>query len=651
MCAVGTLLRTLVHQLADEAGMTPHTACQSLSSTQLATRRLFLASLGSLGLGALTGCANPLFRGQTPEVDVPPEEVKERKLVGDFTRPWGLNWIKVESVALVTGLDNTGSDPPPSEQRRLLITEMQSHEVSKAEEVLASPTTSMVNVIGFLPPGMQKGDTFDIEVRVPKNSETTSLYNGWLMPTRLRRMEVLGGVIRTGDVDAIGRGNVIVNSVVSGDADKVSDIRGRVLGGGLALESRNLGLMLRKEDASIRISTLIGKAINARFSTLDRGQKKGVAKPMRDNFLELVISPRYKFNLGRYLRVVRNIVLQETPVAKTERLQMLGRKLREPSAAPIAALQLEAIGKEAAATLREGLTSSEPEVRFYAAEALAYLDEPESAPHMETAARESSGFRWHALTALASMNHPAAYDALSNLIHATSAETRYGAFRALRLYNDQDPATKGELLEGKFYYHLVSTTAEPLIHVTRRKQPEIVIFGHEQPIKPPPFLYAGKYILIKGLPDGSLKVSRFKPGVEDASENCIATLDQLIRTVARLGATYADVICMLQEAQKQNLLAAKFAVEALPSEGRRHYRDPDDPGSEPPAEPMEGEETSPIGTLAAPGAATPASELFSDQISEQAQRGRERDVSETYIAPEYQQKPKGILNRLNPLGD
>jgi hypothetical protein len=633
--------------------MTPHTARNAEPAPELANRRLFLAALGSLGLGALTGCANPLFRGQTPEVDIPAEDVKERKLVGDFTRPWGLNFIKVESVALVTGLDNTGSDPPPSEQRRLLIGEMQSHEVRKPEDILAKPSNSLVLVTGYLPPAVQAGDTFDIEVQVPKNSETTSLYNGWVMQTRLRRMQVLGGSVHTGDVDAIGRGNVLINSVISGDADKVSQVRGRVLGGGRSLETRNLGLMLRREDASIRVSTLIGKAINARFHTLEQGKKKGVAKPMRDNFLELAVSPRYKYNLGRYLRVVRNIVLQETAVAKTERLKVLSRKLLEPSAAPIAAVQLEAIGKEAAGTLRSGLASSDPEVRFYAAEALAYIDEPESAPHLTAAARESSAFRWHALTALASMNHPAAYDALSNLIHAPSAETRYGAFRALRLQNPADPATKGELLENKFYYHLVSTTAEPLVHVTRRKQPEVVLFGHEQTIKPPQFLYAGKYLLIKGLPDGSLKVSRFKPDdKDDASETCPATLDQLIRTVVRLGASYADVVCMLRDAHKQDLLTAKFAVEALPAEGRHYYRDPEDAASQP-VEPTEGAEPgteeSVLGTLAPKKVATPASELFADPLSEQGRQGREQEVTETYVAPEYLKKDKGILNRLNPL--
>lgn len=636
--------------------MTPYAARNPVHEATIQRRR-FLATLGSLGVGLLTGCANPLFRGQSPEVPV--EEVKERKLIGDFTRPWGLNWLKVESIGLVTGLDNTGSDPPPGEQRQLLINEMQSHSVNNPDKILASTKCSLVIVRGYLPPGAKRKDVIDLEVQIPKNSETTSLHGGFLMLSRMRRMEVLGGVIRRGDVDAAAEGSVITNAVFSGTDDKTSKVRGRILGGGCVLENRKLGLTLRREDASIRISTLIGKAINNRFHMVDGGQKKGVAKPMRDNFLELDVAPRYRYNLGRYLRVVRNIVLQENALSKTERVQTLARKLQEPSAAPLAALQLEAIGKEAADSLKAGLENSDPEVRFYAAEALAYLDDQVAAPPLEIAARDSSAFRWHALTALASMNHPAAYSALSNLLHVASAETRYGAFRAIRLHNDQDPATKGEVLGGKFHYHLIPTTGEPLVHVTRSKQPEVVIFGHDQPINPPSFLYAGKAIMLKGLPDGQIKISKFTATEDqDASLVCPATLNDVIRGVVSLGATYSDVVNLLRDASKAGHLRAKFAIEALPQPGRKSYRDPNegsdpDPHDRPPAEFVnaddeQGSGQGSVSEVVPARAATPEPELFQNRLNEEDTSGQ-REVTETYIDPAYRQQNRGILNRLNPL--
>src|SRR5205814_5232523 len=112
--------------------------------------------------------------------------------------------------------------------------------------------------------------------------------------------------------------------------------------------------------------------------------------PERDDFLSLSIAPRYKNNLARYLRVIRNIPLRENPIQRTERLQLLEKKLLEPTSSALASLQLEAIGNEAIGALKQGLKSSDAEVRFYAAEALAYLDQPEAATPLTEAAKAES---------------------------------------------------------------------------------------------------------------------------------------------------------------------------------------------------------------------------------------------------------------------
>ena len=97
----------------------------------------------------------------------------------------------VEAVGLVTGLHGTGSDPGPSPQRAALLEEMQARDVANPNAVLASGNVSLVLIQGYLRPGIQKGDRFDIEVRVPSQSETTSLRGGYLLETRLAEMAVL----------------------------------------------------------------------------------------------------------------------------------------------------------------------------------------------------------------------------------------------------------------------------------------------------------------------------------------------------------------------------------------------------------------------------------------------------------------------------
>jgi flagellar basal body P-ring protein FlgI len=606
-------------------------------------RRLFLA----LGLASCCGCAAPLLRGQTPE----PEWTEEKKfeLVGDFARPWGLNWVKLEAVGLVANLDNTGSDPPPSPQRQMLIGEMQSHDVKDPDKVLASPTTSMVIVRAYLPPGVQKGDPLDLEVRVPSRSETTSLRGGWLLPARLRQMEVLGGSVRMGNIDGLGQGDVLVDAVFEATSDRVPETRGRILGGGVSLLSRELGLAISKNDASIRVSTQIGRAINQRFFTVDAGVKKGVANPERDNYLALAVSPRYKHNLARYLRVIRNIPLRESPTERIERLKLLEKKLLEPASCVLASLQLEAIGNEAIPALQEGLKSSDREVRFYSAEALAYLDRPEAAAVLAAAAKDEPAFRWHALTALSTLTHVAALDGLTDLLHVPSVETRYGAFRALRTRNANDPTTKGEVLEGRFRYHAIATTGEPLIHATRSRAPEIVVFGHEQRLKDVKVLSAGKRIMITRLETGELRAGRYDPGQETVYETFAPEVDKLIRTIAMLGGNSSDVIQCLQEAKRAGVLEARLAVEAVPRPNRKFYRDDDPLPEAPEGEPADEGEAS---SLAANPAATPAPELFRDGLAGQTEndsRGTSKaNLNEPYVAPGYEPKRGSLFDTLNP---
>ena len=253
--------------------------------------------------------------------------------------------------------------------------------------------------------------------------------------------------------------------------------------------------------------------------------------------------------------------------------------MAEPTSAATSALKLEAIGAEGALVLKRVLRdSNDPEVRFYAAEALAYLDESEAAEPLAEAARDERAFRWHALTALSTMDHVAAYDALSGLLHVSSAETRYGAFRAMRTRNHRDPTVAGEVLEERFALHLIDSTGEPMIHFTAHRRPEIVIFGRQTSIKPPAFLFAGKRIMIKGLNDQQVKVTRFEPGGDDErdQELIVSTrAEDVVKAVVQLGGTYGEVFDMFEQAKKGDYLEARLAVDARAERGREYRRTAD----------------------------------------------------------------------------
>src|SRR5579872_3682579 len=159
------------------------------------------AALLACLIALLPACAATSIRSQSPEQIA--ESAIETRLIGDIAVPDGMQPAVVESVALVTGLPGTGSDQPPSPERTALLSEMQKRGVVNPNQLLASSSTALVFARGYLHAGIQKGDRFDVEVRIPTRSETTSLRDGWLMEARLREMAAIAGSVHEGHVLAL----------------------------------------------------------------------------------------------------------------------------------------------------------------------------------------------------------------------------------------------------------------------------------------------------------------------------------------------------------------------------------------------------------------------------------------------------------------
>ncbi|MEM6330007.1 MAG: flagellar basal body P-ring protein FlgI [Planctomycetota bacterium] len=549
-------------------------------------RRAPLLLLSAWSAVAL-GCASSLVTSNLDTSQLDDVTRDEANLVSRYTHPYGLDYVQVEAVALVTGLSGTGGDPPPTPQREVLLEEMKRQEAPNPNKMLAADSTALVLVRGYLRPGMQAGDKFDVEVRTPSRSETTSLRGGWVLPVRLSEHAVLGQQVRTGHTLATAEGHVLVDP--SADGSNALATRGRILGGAIAKKDRQMGLMISQEDASYNLAKSIGKAINARFHTYRDGRKTGVAKPQNPEFVQLLLHERYKENTTRFVKVVRNIAIRESAADLSERLGRLSTQLLDPLTTARAAIRLEAIGDErAVATLKRGAECADPEVRFYSAEALAYLDETAAVEPLAQAARDEPAFRVNALAALSAMDDVVAYEALRSLLSVRSAETRYGAFRALWAMDAGDAMIRGEQLGGQFSYHRLDIDCPPMIHVTRSYRPEIVLFGTGQQFQLPMVLDAGSNILVNGLAGSRVTVSRFIENEPTQKRVVSTSVDEVIRAIVELGGAYPDVVQALQQAKNDGALASSLRLDALPETGRAFDRsppgepvDPDDAGATP----------------------------------------------------------------------
>lgn len=497
------------------------------------------------------------------------------RTIGEYvTVRRGLQMFVVEGIGLVTGLNGTGTDDGPP-HRDTLLEEMRKRRFPRPEEFLRSPNTAIVLVRAYIPPLARKGDPLDVEVRVPDGSGATSLRGGSLLECSLSEIGYVQGRGRMeGHVMAKARGPILNTKL--GDSESSGDfLRGQIPGGAVYIgPDRDMSIALKPEYSNYRMSTRIAKRIGERFHDYD---KSGIQRPLAEakthSRIDLQIHSRYRDNYPRYLQVIRNIQLRDSTINKNLRMQQLGEQLIVGPTAAVAALQLEAIGREGIPYLKAGLKADNLESRFYAAEALAYLGETAGVATLREAADKEPAFRVFALAALSATSSPEATIELQQLLNHESVETRYGAFRAIANIYPDDPSICPVRVQGGYHLHVVQSESTPVVHLSQRRRAELVLFGADQCIQTPCLLRAGRYILIRSVPTGDrLIVTYIAPGEPERRQEVSTRLVDLLRAVDEYGARYPEVVQMIVEAHRQGNLAGRLGIDELPQAGRTYTR-------------------------------------------------------------------------------
>lgn len=535
---------------------------------------------------SLVGCQNLIKRGQSPEANSISQLYEDKetttKYIGDLCGIYGLNFAKVEGVGLAYGLDRTGSSAKPNVQRDLVLKSLSSNSsIDNPSKLIASLDTEIVVIKGMLPPGIRKGEYYDLEVVTVGGSEAKSLENGMILQTRMQPMARLGGGLKQGRATGYGKGRILVDALYESEQDPSNRLRGVVLGGGRAKVDRPLGLKVREDTVPASTSMRIARAINDRFDTDDVTGKKGVAEPKTNRDIVLLVPENYRQNIGRYLGVIKNIAYSESASDRVNRLETLEREIGEPTKSGLAAIRLEALGADGVPALKRALRHHDLEVQFHAAQSLAFMEHDDGVDILKKAAAEEPAFRWNALTALASLNDVSASIALADLLNLQSAETRYGAFRALRAQSPNDSLVDGDWLASDFFLHVVPSEAEPLLHFSRSKRPEIIVFGTNQTVADN-FLHVETGLTVRANGNGTVSVSRYTTD-EKEKKVCSNRIGDLVKTLADMGYGYGPQMKMFRAAKKSEMLNTRLVVNAVPKLGREYSPD----GDEIPAEKSE----------------------------------------------------------------
>lgn len=553
-------------------------SCLALITSGCASSLLNLSAPSEFGskLAEMVGKERPRLVDNEEDNDF--DTKLETPLLRDYISVTGNNMIALRGVGLVTGLDGTGGDPPPSHLRKSLQDEMSRRNIPNPGRILASRNTALVMITAYLPAMVRDGQKFDVRVTLPPNSEATSLKGGWLLETRLSEEQTVAGKGNIkGHEYAVAHGAILTALGSGGNTRDAPAMlrRGSIPGGAVSKTERNLEIILRNDFRGFKTSQRIENAISSRLHHYNNyGQRIPMAEAKTDIMLELMVHPLYRNNFPRYQQMIRSIALKETPVARRMRIEKLSRDILEPSKAAATALQLEAIGRDAIPFLQAALLSTDLEVRFHAAQSLAYLEDSSGVEVLKQAAIEEPAFRVYSLAALSVVADADGVIAMRELLGTKDLETRYGAVRALKENNPGDHALGTKEFANQFVLHAIDSDGPPAAHVVRYRAPEIVVFGTHQELQLPCFLKAGNNIQIIGKAgDDKVTISRHAINEQDTRRRVSSTnLIEIIETIAALGANYPDVVQMMLEAEKQHNLAGELGIDRLPQAGRMFKR-------------------------------------------------------------------------------
>ncbi len=579
---------------AKRPASTNHDDSSAGSQKSSQSRRTFLkAAAASLALGGMfSGCHELNLRKWFDKEEAMRQNVRSAirgeeghsRLIGDYIKiaESTLGYIKVQGVGFVHSLEGTGEDPPASPLRKRLLDDIRLKDLKDPNTLLRSPDTCLVVVTAYIPPIVRKGDLVDVEVTLPDGSQAESLAGGWLMPCHLSEHALLDGQVREGSNIAIATGPILINSLIETESKSSAGLKKGVIPGGgrYTGDDRVLTVAIRNDYRTVRMSSTIANRIGKRFYDYDRsGIQRKLCEAKSNAHLELIVHDRYRENYPRYLQCIRHMTLTETPVEKHMRMQQLEEAIQFGPTSRKAALQLEASGPDGIPILKLGLASKSPEAQFYSAEALAYLGKEEGVNTLKDAAAHEPAFRIFALAALAALPGFESTEALRELMDHESLETRYGAFRALSTMSPNDPYLNRVEMKGNYSLHLIDSTSEPFIHLTRNKKAEVVLFNQEQEFQLPLFVRASSKILIQGNPSADgIMVKRIAVGEEPQWREVSPRVVDVIKAATELGATYADIVQMLVQADEQHNLPGEIAIDKLPKPGRVYQRTPEDVG-------------------------------------------------------------------------
>ncbi len=548
-----------------------------------------------------------------------------RGTIGAEASLQGVEPTLVSGIGFVVGLNGTGGLTMPEQFAAHLEREMGLQGITSSNQaggpgiagrsprqLLSDPNTAAVVIQAAVPPGANKGDTFDIYVRA---INATSLEGGRLWTTQLR----VGPPSAYGDPQALilGRasGPIFLNPFAEpGSVEGVQRTVGRVLDGGRITEATVINVVL--DNPSHQRARQIASAINSSFPR-GPGDPEQIARGRDDHLVQVSIPFRYRERRREFVELIRHLPIDQSyPEVYARRFSQ--SLINEPYLSGNMSYCLEALGERAKPFLTELYEAPEMAPRLAALRAGASLNDPKAVrPLIEIATRGPENQRADAVSLLSMIDGgPIIEETLRSLLSSPVLSVRVEAYEGLmqravavqkrRLALAQlrardnmisssaaaatasqiDTLAKAfvpggglhgvsrELIEGKFFLDRVPY-GEPLIYVSQQGEPRIVLFGESTELVSPVLMsaWSDRLLIASDAPGEPVRLYYRHPNnLRSSNFGSVPTdLDGFIRFLAKsssnadpkpgLGLGYAEIVGLLFELNRGKATRAAFATE------------------------------------------------------------------------------------------
>jgi hypothetical protein len=480
--------------------------------------------------------------------------------------------VLVNSWGLVVGLPGTGDSTAPMAVRDYMLREMyrrgfgqaskRDYEAMTPQTVLDDPAkrTAIVRVDALMPPGVRKGQRFDVQVGAIPESNVSSLAQGQLYRTELK---VNGADARNPqsriNVMGVAEGGIFINPALALNAGTMEEGSKRSMGrrigiipgGGVSALDQPLVLRLRTPQYSL------ARRIELRVDQFF--QDNTVAAAQDEGIVHLFVPESYRGDWERFMGVVMGLYFNSSPEFSSRKAAELAVEAVKPDA-PLLEISFawEGLGPVALPHITPlMLPGNRPDVQFAAARAAAYLGDAGGIEALsQIAAAESHAFQVEAVRTLGNIpSSHAVTRQLRQLLNSPSNLVRVEAYRVLA--ERSDPTIYTRNVDGKFLLDVVPSTGPTIVYATRSGAPRIAVIGQgAEVVRPLTFLALDDRLSLSSN-EGESGITIFYRGITGGLPIRVQSRPVLADVIGWLGGaaemnnqklplSYSDVVAVVQ---------------------------------------------------------------------------------------------------------